>query len=443
MVAAAKPGGRRAPAPRMDFGVEPVVEKDDLPQVNGFSRREFLARTGRVALGTAALATLPPWARAAIAADETNPDIISHSSDPENWETTLEALDRAWLTRNDRFFVRSHFPVPTVQLDNYRLEVVGEVHEPLSLTLADLLQLPQREAPYTLECAGNGRANFGTADPSQQPSRLLGIPLLFGAGRSNDEEKPQWRYGAVGNARWGGVRLSTILDRAGLTPNAEHVWFEAADSGQGKGPDRFLRSIPMRKALGDVLLAHRMNGERLPVYHGAPLRAIVPGWYAMASTKWVTRIRVESRPSNDHFMRKDYHLEGPGLGRTPLEEMAVKSIITAPLDGARIETGLVRFQGFTWAGKAGVRMVQISIDDGKNWQYAGFMGDRYPNAWRRWATEIEFERPGDYTVMARATDGRGNEQPLEPVPNRGGYANNAIQKVSFTLFGEPKKDDEG
>ena len=383
--------------------------------MNRFTRRSFLFTCSRAGLGAAALASIPPWARDTIAASAP-PRIIVRNDWPEHWETGLEALGRAWLTPNDLFFVRSHFPVPQVDPARWRLEVGGQVETPLSLSLDELRALPSAEAAHTLECAGNGRGLFRLASTSGT----------------------QWERGAVGNARWRGVRLATLLKRAGVKSEAKHVWLEAADRAPLPGVPPFLRSIPLEKAMADTLLAWSMNGAPLPRLHGAPLRAIVPGWYGMASTKWVTRIRLEAEPSDNHFIARGYRYAYPGddpANATPVEELRVKSLITWPLEGARIRPGAISLLGFAWAGPAGVERVEVSIDAGASWQAARFAGESEPLAWRRWQAEVALARVGPTTLMARATDGAGVTQPMEARPNAGGYGNSSIHRVNIDVRG--------
>lgn len=374
-------------------------------------RRAFLAMLGRGGVASAILGSVPSWARATVTPPA---ELLVRNAWPEHYETTLEALGRSWTTRTDRFFVRSHFPAPEIDRSTWRLEVAGLVRSPLSLTLAELQAMPQREETYTLECAGNGRG-------------LYHLPSTSGT---------QWARGAVGNAAWRGVRLQELLFRAGLQPEGKYVWFEAADTAPIPTTPRFVRSLPIEKAMSDVLLAHGMNGEPLLRLHGAPLRAIVPGWYGVASTKWLTKIRLEAAPSDNQFQAKGYHYVYPGedpASAAPVEEMRVKSVITRPLDGARVPAGAVRIQGFAWAGPAGVRVVEISSDGGKTWSPAGFMGEDLPMAWRQWATQIQAKAGSKLRVMARATDGRGEVQPVEARANASGYGNNSIHVVSFRV----------
>ena len=375
-------------------------------------RREFLRTLGWSGVGVlagGALRPLPDWAAAA-----GEPELIARNTWPEHWETTVEALGRAYYTSNTRFFVRSHFPVPDVDVAEWRLEVSGLVERPLSLTLAELKKLPQVDAVHTLECAGNGRG-------------LFRLPSTSGT---------QWERGAVGNARWAGPLLSTVLDRARVKPEARHVWFEAADRAPLPDVPPFLRSIPIEKAATDTLLALRMNGDALPRLHGAPARILVPGWYGMASTKWVTRIRVEASPSDNHFIARGYRYVYPGEDATkaaPVELMQVKSVITRPLEGAELHGKSVRIEGFAWAGPAGVKLVEVSADDGGSWTPTRLATDATGTAWRGWTLELPIDQPGPVRVMARATDGGGESQPAEARANASGYANNSIHRVAFRV----------
>src|SRR5258705_7680797 len=201
------------------------------------SRRRLLAAIAGAGPGAVALASLPPWVVSALAAGE--PGVIVRNDWPEHWETTLAALGESRLTPNDVFFVRSHFTLPDIDVAAWRLEVDGLVQTPFKLSLAEVRAMPAVEADITLECAGNGRG-------------LYQLPSTSGT---------QWGRGAVGTARWRGVRLRALLERAGVPPEAPHVWFEAADAATLPQVPHFVRSIPLEVALDDdVLLAHTMNG---------------------------------------------------------------------------------------------------------------------------------------------------------------------------------------
>jgi len=384
--------------------VRAVIKRRDFLRTLGLSSAAVLA--GRV------LEPLPAWAKDA---KSSAPALIVRNTWPEHWETTLEALGQAYYTSNERFFVRSHFPVPEIDVSAWRLEVTGLVERPLSLPLSELKKAPQTDAVHVLECAGNGRGLYKLANTAGT----------------------QWERGAVGNARWAGPLLSTLLYEAELKPEAKHVWFEAADRAPLPGVPPFLRSIPIEKALQDTMLALRMNGSPLPRLHGGPARIIVPGWFGMASTKWVTRIRVEATPSDNHWIAKGYHYVYPGedpATAPPVQELKVKSIITWPQEGSRLGGGSVRFSGFAWGGPSAVRLVELSLDDGKSWRPAFLDPAMSPTSWRSWSLDLPVEQHGVVSVMARAIDGNGQQQPLEARANASGYGNNSIHRVTFRVL---------
>jgi len=377
------------------------------------SRRDFLALVARAGAGAALIASLPPWARAARAAQAASshaPTLIERNAYPEHWETTVGALDGSTNTPRERFFVRSHFGAPTIDANDWRLEVTGLVRTPLSLTLAELRAMEPAAQSCVIECAGNGRG-------------LFHLPNTAGT---------QWQRGAVGNAAWAGTSLAGVLARAGVAPEAKHVWFECADAAPLETVPRFARSIPIEKATADVLLAHSMNGAPLPRLHGAPLRAIVPGWFGMASAKWVTRIRVEAEPSDNYFMVRGYRYVPPGgdpATSPPVETLRIKSLITSPLAGALVRAGRLDVRGFAWSGHEGVDRVQVSADGGTSWEIATLDPSAGPGAWRGFHAAVQVQ-PGKATLMARATDGAGQAQPLEAPLNVGGYGNNSIHAVA-------------
>ncbi len=352
---------------------------------------------------------VPPFARAALSALP-SPDLIVRNEFPEHWETSIEALGRSVITPEDRFFVRTHFPVPQVDERTWKVEVTGMVEHRLTLTLAELRALPVRKLAAVIECAGNGRG-------------LFAFPVTAGT---------QWERGAVGNAEWAGVPLKTVLERAGVKDGAGHVWFEAADEAPLPGPPKFLRSIPLDKALDDALLVHTMNGVKLTRRHGGPLRLCVPGWFGMAWTKWVTKIRVEKDPSDNHFMARSYRYNVAGTfpaAAPPVETMRVKSLITRPLGESRVPAGRLIVQGFAWAGPSGVARLELSADDGRTWTEVALQGTPGGSAWRPWRHTVDVRRNQQIVLRARATDGNGDTQPEQATANAGGYANNSIDRV--------------
>ena len=380
--------------------------------MTGWNRRAFLAALAGAAPGALVLGALPGWVRDAIAAEA--PGLIVRNAWPEHWETTVAALGSAYLTPSSLFFVRSHFGAPEPN-PSWQLVVDGLVDNPLYLSLVDLQAMAVAARVVTLECAGNGRG-------------LYRLPSTSGT---------QWERGAVGTARWQGVPLAAVLARARVKPEARHVWFEAADAAPLPQVPRFVRSIPLEKATDDVLLAYGMNGVPLPRLHGAPLRAIVPGWYGMASTKWLTRVRVEAAPSDNHFMVRGYRFTYPGedpAQAAPVETLRVKSLITQPEDGTVVRPGAVVVRGLAWAGPPGVRAVEVSVDGGGTWRPAALTGEARPGAWRTWEAQVT-ARAGDLTLLARATDGAGDVQPVAARANAGGYGNNSLHAVTVHVRG--------
>jgi DMSO/TMAO reductase YedYZ molybdopterin-dependent catalytic subunit len=329
---------------------------------------------------------------------------------PEHWEATPGALDGAYLTPRERFFVRSHLPVPEIDVRSWRLEVSGLVSKPLSLSLAELRAMPRVTRDATLECAGNGRARYALASSSGT----------------------QWELGAVGNARWTGVRLADVLTRAGVQSEAQHVWFECADRATLETAPTFMRSVPLAKAMPDTLLAWGMNGAPLPALHGAPVRAITPGWFAMASAKWVVRLRLEATPSDNHFMARGYRYTYPGedpATAPSVEAMVVKSLITSHAEGSQVTVGPNEVRGCAWTGDGTVSTVEFAIGDGDAWQPAEFLDAATSGAWRRWRARITLPA-GPCVIRARATDSQGRTQPVQARANTAGYANNSIHRVT-------------
>lgn len=335
--------------------------------------------------------------------------------EPLNAETPMEALAEP-LTPADLFYVRNHFAVPSLDLSAWRLRVEGAVERALERSLADLQRLPSRTIAVTLECAGNGRTLL-TPTPGGTP----------------------WRLGAVGTARFTGAPLSLVLDQAGLRPEAVELLFVGADQGEVQ-PGRvepFARSLPVEEARGpDVLLAWAMNGQPLPAEHGFPVRLVVPGWYGMASVKWLVRIVALERAFEGYFQREHYrYVEGddPVELAPPVTRARVRSLIVRPADGARLPLGPVEITGIAWSGYGPVIRVEVSVDGGASWAEAELGADQGPYVARPWSFRWLPPQPGRYTVLARATDALGKVQPLSPPWNRQGYGNNACQAIEVVV----------
>jgi DMSO/TMAO reductase YedYZ molybdopterin-dependent catalytic subunit len=351
-----------------------------------------------------------------------HPGLISRQTDPANLESLFSTLDGR-ITQNESFYVRSHFAVPEIDPRSWRLRVEGAVAHPRSLSLDDIIKMPSATYAGMLECAGNGRAFL-----------------------SPKHEGVQWELGAVGCARWTGVPLAAILEEAGLNADAAEIILEAADKGVAEktsrpaAPIHFERSIPVADVRRrDVLLAYAMNGEPLPKAHGAPLRAIVPGWYAMASVKWLTRILVSRQAFRGYFQTVDYAYWSAPNGmqpeRVPLSELAVKSQIARPAMKEAVPAGSIyRVHGTAWSSMAEIRKVEVTTNGGESWQEAHLLDAPLEHAWQRW--EYLWNVPGargSCTLMSRATDARGCVQPVAHDRNYEGYVIHHTIPVSVQI----------
>jgi DMSO/TMAO reductase YedYZ molybdopterin-dependent catalytic subunit len=241
-------------------------------------------------------------------------------------------------------------------------------------------------------------------------------------------EGVQWTAGAVGHAEWSGVSLNVILERAGLAENVKEIVFYGADCGVEHGDDEptaFARSLPLDKALHpDTLLATHMNGEILEPSHGYPLRLIVPGWYGVASVKWLTRIEAATAPFQGYYQTVKYTIKqrtGGGVRTDIVGPMPVKSEIIRPIDGSVLGIGANRLFGMAWAGEQAVAAVEVSVDGGMSWQRAELQGTRAAYSWTAWEYLWETAAPGEYTLLARAISDAGHVQPMDHDPDRGGY----------------------
>lgn len=346
--------------------------------------------------------------------------MIIREKEPANLEMPFAALD-GFLTPNEQFYVRSHFPVPQIAASEWRLKIEGAVDRPRELTYGDLLDMKTRTIAATLECAGN--------------SRVFLVPKVKGT---------QWELGAVGNAEWTGVSLGDLLQQTGIKSNAVDVILEGADSGtieelpRPTGRIQFARSLPKAKAMEDVLLAFKMNGEPLAPAHGFPLRAIVPGWYAVASIKWLTRIIVTDCPFNGYYETVDYGYWrrsecGPVL--TAITEMQVKAEIARPGMNEVVPAGSnYRVTGAAWTANSEITKVELSVDGGASWQVANLIDQPVRNAWRLWDFDWTTpQEPGRRTLLARATDSAGHTQPDKRDPDRGTYMINHCLPIDVDI----------
>jgi len=353
------------------------------------------------------------------------PGLHVHDDEALNAEPPLELLSEP-ITPIDAFFIRNNGDVPEAGGRDWTLTIDGEVERPAVWTLAGLRQAFETvTVTAVLECAGNGRSQFSPATD--------GLP---------------WRLGAVGCARWTGVRLRDVLEHAGLRESAVYTGHYAPDRLIADPSRQALsRGLPIAKALApETLIAFAMNGEPLPRLHGGPLRIVAPGYPGSAWQKWLDRIALRPHEHDGAKMRgTDYRMPArPVRPGQPLDEssfsvitdMPVKSLITAPTQGFTVPVGAsLGVSGFAWSGAIPLAGVRVSCDGGASWHDAALEEGEGPFAWRRFGAEFEIGQAGPLAVLAQARDVAGNVQPLEIEWNPRGYCNNQVQRVSGAAVG--------
>jgi DMSO/TMAO reductase YedYZ molybdopterin-dependent catalytic subunit len=349
------------------------------------------------------------------------PQIIPTNAGLRTFASPPEALQQH-IVPNDLFYIRNHWKnCPELDIDTYRLAVDGEVERTLSLSYADLKKLPQKRFQVTFECCGNSPV-------PEYYTKSLRISSVM------EQIKG---HGIMGNAEWAGVSLRDVLEQAGVKETAVEVMFEGADHG----PDEVVgdpaevtyeRSLPLAKALHpDTLLAYEMNGEPLPVQHGFPLRLLVSGWYGMNSVKWLVGIHVLNCKFDGFYMTQRYvTMNEPGspVPYRSYTRLQVKSIITNPAPGEIIPASGYTLAGAAWSGEEDIAKVDISTDGGKTWSPVDILHPRTGYSWYRWEHYWKPPSSSKYTLMCRATNVKGETQPMEfPNPWDGrGYGNNMV-----------------
>ncbi len=356
--------------------------------------------------------------------------MIVREREPANLETPVDRLS-SFLTPTELFYVRSHFSTPAPQREGYRLRVDGAVRRPLELSFDDLRGMPAESRTVLLECAGN--------------SRVFLVPQAEGV---------QWELGAVGNAEWTGVPLAALLERASLEDEACEIVLEGADRGTPRQTPRpageitYARSLPRAKATSsETLIAYRMNGRDLSPEHGYPVRAIVPGHYAMASVKWLTRIHAVREPFCGYWQTSDYaywdEVDGYPV-RRPLGAMPVKSEIFRPGMYATLACGTqCVIAGAAWAGEFEVTEVSVSTNEGRSWAPARFIDPARLHSWRRWTFDWWTpDEPGRYTIRSRAQDNGGMMQPDRHNPRHGSYVVHHTLPIEVFITGHATSTEE-
>ena len=320
------------------------------------------------------------------------------------------ALD---ITPTGSHYLLNHFDVPLLDALAHRLKFSGSFKAPFELSIPDILALPAETMPVTMECAGNGRAGVSPRSHSMP-----------------------WMYEAVGTSEWTGTKLAPLIEQACPDDDVVEITFTGADYGYDMGePHFFGRSLTLAQIKElDVLVVYAMNGAPLLPQHGAPLRIIVPGWYGMASVKWLTRIEALTKPYDGHQQVKTYqfktHKDDVG---TPIQDIRVKSLMVPPgvpdwsTRKRFVPLGDVDLVGRAWSG-GGVPIEIVEVEIAGEWRTAILSEKKDRYAWQKWTFSWEAE-PGEHVLRCRARDVNGNVQPLDPPWDQAGFANNAAQCV--------------
>lgn len=393
------------------------------------SRRRFLAQA---VLGTAGFAAAPALAQQLVDlhlpggnSDRPVTDafpgkgrMILQRIHPPLLETPMEVFDKSVFTPNDQFYVRWHWAdIPTsINVDSFRLEVSGHVDKPISISLDRLLSLPRIEYAAVNQCSGNSRGLF--------------VPRVPGA---------QWGNGAMGNAKWLGVSLRSVLDLAGVRPGAAQVRFGGLDQPVvPDGPDYF-KSLAIDHACdGEVMIAFGMNGEQLPLLNGFPCRLIVPGWYSTYWVKMLSSIEVLPGPDDKYWMAKAYKIPdtpradvkpgATGYKTVPINKMVPRSWVTSLGDGQAIAyEPTIPLGGIAMGGDCGVARVAVSADGGRSWYQTQLGPDEGKYSFRRWDARVPLPGPGSVKLMSRCWNTDGVSQPMQPIWNSGGYMRGNIE----------------
>lgn len=387
-----------------------------------FSRRHFLGASV-VGAGSMLLGRTWPGGHEVRAAERERLDLIVRSKMPLNAEPTLDKLLQDWITPVSNFYVRNHAPVPKIDAASFRLSVDGLVQKPLELTTAELQQkFFKSRVTATMTCAGNRR---------EEHSRIKPVGGV------------QWGAGAIGNAHWGGAKLKDVLQAAGIKEGARHVWFEGVDEHNKSGETIiFGGSIPLEKALAEgemqppSLVCWEMNDAPLTPEHGFPLRTVVPGYIGARSVKWLGRIVVSDRPSENHYLATAYKLvtedsEAQWKQADALYEFPVNGVICVPGPGVEVAPGRARVSGYALpqgTNGATVKKVEVSGDGGRRWVTAKLRYKAMPFCWNLWDADVPVTAQ-TRELIVRATDSEGRTQPERVDWNLKGYMFNAWHRV--------------
>ena len=363
-----------------------------------------------------------PGQRSLTAAFPEKGRMILQRTRPPWLETPFDVFDKGVFTPNNQHFVSWHWATfPTsADVTRYALRVHGHVNQEISLSLDDLLHgMPRVELAAVSQCAGNSRIYFQ--------------PRVAGA---------QWANGSMSNARWTGVSLKDVLDRAGVKPGARMVRFGGLDEAILPEAPKFMKSIDIDHARdGEVMIAFAMNGQQIPMLNGFPIKLIVPGWCAVYWIKALNDIEVLDGPDLNYWTTTAYRVPNkpnytvsPGeknLDLIPITRNVPRSFITNVSAGDIIPLGAPNSaRGIAFGGDKGVKSVDLSTDGGANWTPASLGADEGKYSFRQWRADFTLTTPGAHVLMVRCANSDGETQPGKPVWNPGGYMGNMIESTN-------------
>ncbi len=348
--------------------------------------------------------------------------MIGMTSRPPQLETPFSVFNDGPITPNDAFFVRYHLAGIPLEIDpdTFTVEVKGKVDKPLKLSLAELRRMPSVEIVAVNECSGNSRGFFE--------------PRVAGGQLGN---------GAMGNARWKGVSLKAVLDRAGVQKDARQVTFNGLDGPiVDKTPD-FVKALDIDQARnGEVMLAYSMNGQDLPFLNGFPVRLVVPGYYGTYWVKHLSEITVIDSVFDGYWMKTAYRIPDndcnctepgtPPKTTIPIGRLTVRSFITSVGNDAKVAAGQpITLKGIAFDGGTGIKEVAVSTDDGKSWTPAKLGQDLGKYSFREWQLPVTLAA-GPHELKVRATNNGGQTQPMKPLWNPAGYLRNVVETTRVT-----------
>jgi DMSO/TMAO reductase YedYZ molybdopterin-dependent catalytic subunit len=398
------------------------------------TRRSLLAQAGIAGLGLSSMPSLAedmvklplpsdPRERPITHDFPKKGNMILQRARPPLLETPMEVFDRGVFTPNDEFYVRWHWAViPTsVDVNTFRLSVRGHVNQVVSLSIPDIMRLSRVDLAAVNQCSGNSRGFF--------------LPRVAGA---------QWANGAMGNAKWTGVPLKDLLDRAGVKPGAVQVRFNGLDEAVVPDAPDFEKSLDIDHARdGEVMIAFAMNDEQLPLLNGFPLRLIVPGWYSTYWVKMLNDIEVLDKPDDNYWMAVAYTIPDTphanitpgrtGVKMIPINRMPPRSFFTNVADGASFPAGTsIPLRGIAFGGDTGVAKVELSSDGGKTWQPTTLGKDHGKYSFRQWETNVSLPAKGNHSLTVRCINLAGEVQPDAANWNASGFMRNVVETVQLT-----------